>query len=183
VSFFRRILVAVQSFFIVLFRPAVAEQVARALGGESIGGQPAAPAQPRQPPAPKPPQRSEALTLLATLQREARLVDFLQESLGEYSDAQIGAAVRDVHRDAAAVLQRLFDLRPVLDQSEGAGVDVPVGFDAGRFRLVGNVTGEPPYRGRLTHHGWEAGRVELPQWSGTKAAAGVVAPAEVELSS
>ncbi len=36
--------------------------------------------------------RSDAVTLLAALQREARLVDLIQENLAAYSDAQIGAA-------------------------------------------------------------------------------------------
>ena len=41
-----------------------------------------------------------AIQLLALLQREGRLVDFLREDLGSYSDAQIGAAARDVHAGA-----------------------------------------------------------------------------------
>jgi len=125
--------------------------------------------------------RSEAISLLATLQREARLVDFIKEPLDDYTDAQIGAAVRDIHRDCAAVLERLFGLEPVVDQEEGTEVEVPAGFDSGRFRLTGNVTGQPPFRGRLVHHGWEATRCELPEWSGSPAAACTVAPAEVEL--
>ena len=35
------------------------------------------------------PKRSEALTLLSALQREARLVDFLMEPLDGYSDQQV----------------------------------------------------------------------------------------------
>jgi len=60
-------------------------------------------------------------------------------------------------------------------------VDVPAGFDPGRFRLTGNVSGEPPFRGRLVHGGWEATRCELPTWSGSAAAERIVAPVEVEL--
>ena len=104
-----------------------------------------------KPPAAQPPVRSEAMTLLATLQREARFVDFIQEPLAGYSDAQIGAAARDVHRDCGTVLERLFALRPVVPDEEGAEVEVPAGFDAGRYRLTGNVAGEPPFRGRLVH--------------------------------
>ena len=149
---------AIRVFFAVLFRGAVAARVKAALD------QPALPAaEPPKPSAPtvriespKPPPRSEAITLLATLQREARFVDLAQESLDEYSDAQVGAAARDVLRDCRKVLERLFALKPVLDQDEGAAVEVPAGFDAGRFRLAGNVTGEPPFRGRLVHHGWQA---------------------------
>jgi hypothetical protein len=125
--------------------------------------------------------RSEALTLLAVLQREGRLVDFLKEPISGYADAQVGAAVRDIHRDCTAALDRMFALRPVLDQPDGSPVEVPSGFDAGRYRLTGNVAGEAPYRGKLRHGGWEATRVQLPQWSGTPADANVVAPAEVEL--
>ncbi|MGV2334905.1 MAG UNVERIFIED_CONTAM: DUF2760 domain-containing protein [Planctomycetaceae bacterium] len=65
---------------------------------------PAAPATPpatQAIPAPAKPQRSEAISLLATLQREGRLLDFLKEPIDAYSDAQIGAAVRDIHRDCA----------------------------------------------------------------------------------
>jgi len=134
-----------------------------------------------KPAAPKPPARSEAITLLAALQREARFVDFIQESLAGYSDAQIGAAARDVHRDCAAVLKRMFALRPAVTDEEGKEVEVPAGFDAGRWRLTGNVTGEPPFHGRLVHPGWEAAACELPTWSGSAAASRIVAPAEVEL--
>ena len=72
---------------------------------------------------------SEAITLLAALQREARFVDFIQESLAGYSDAQIGAAARDVHRDCGAVLERMFALRPAVAEEEGTEVEVPAGFD------------------------------------------------------
>lgn len=138
-----------------------------------------APTAQKQPEAPKRPQRSAALTLLATLQREARLVDFLMESIGEYSDAQIGAAVRDIHRDSAGVLERLFKIRPIEAREEGAEIQAPA--EADRYRLIGTVRGVPPHRGRLVHHGWEAAECEVPEWSGTPAAARVIAPAEVEL--
>lgn len=138
-------------------------------------------AEPRKPEPKKPPPRSEALTLLAALQREARLVDFLQEPIADYNDAQIGAAVRDIHRDCAAVLERMFGLRALLTETEGAAIEVPAGFDAARYSLTGNVAGQPPYRGTLAHHGWQVTRCELPQWSGGDEAARVVAPAVVEL--
>jgi hypothetical protein len=115
------------------------------------------------------------------LQREARLVDFLQEPLEGYTDAQIGAAARQVHRDCSKLLERLLALRPIVAQEEGSPLEVPAGFDAGRWRLVGSVAGEPPYRGRLVHHGWEATRCQLPAWTGTESSARVVAPVEVEI--
>ena len=127
------------------------------------------------------PARSEALTLLAALQREARLVDFLMEGLEAYSDAQVGAAVRDVHRDSGALMQRLFGIEPLRPEAEGEGVSVPQGFVVANFRLTGNVAGEAPYQGVLRHSGWRATRCELPAWSGQDDVALTIAPAEVEV--
>ncbi len=181
----RRIWLAIRVFFLVLFRREVAEAVREVLEGKAAP--PRAPVEPpeakapKKPAPPKAPQRSEALTLLATLQREARLIDFVEEPLDEYTDAQVGAAARDVHRDCRSVIRRLFAPRPLLSDAEGADIEVPRGFDPGRYRLVGQVTGEPPFRGRLAHPGWEAAKCEVPTWSGGKSAARVIAPAEVEL--
>lgn len=179
---------AFRAFFRVLGDAAVADQVRGLLDGKVGLGQRAVaepPAKvvtpPAAAPAKQPPRRSEALTLLAVLQREARLVDFLKEDIAGYADDQVGAAVREIHRDAAAALDRMFALRPVRTEAEGASVTVPAGYDAGRVRLVGNVAGQPPHAGSLAHAGWEAGKVELPEWTGTEASAAVVAPAEVEL--
>ncbi len=169
---FRRIVLAFRVFFGTLFYASIAAQVARIFGGEAPAAAPA--------PA-KPPLRREALTLLAALQREARLVDFVQESLAGYSDAQIGAVARDIHRDCGTLFQRLFALRPAVEQEEGAEVEIAAGFDPNRWRLTGNVTGQPPFRGRLVHPGWEATICEMPTWSGDPAAARIVVPAEVEL--
>jgi len=79
------------------------------------------------------------------------------------------------------VLERFFAVRPLVEGSEGIEIDVPTGFDAARFRLVGNVQGQPPYRGKLCHHGWQATRAELPDWTGSQASALVLSPVEVEL--
>ncbi|NCC52856.1 MAG: DUF2760 domain-containing protein [Spartobacteria bacterium] len=125
--------------------------------------------------------RNDALNLLALLQREARLLDFLKENLDSYSDAQIGAAVRDIHRDAGAAVERLFDLKPVLDQQEGAPVTVPEGFSPNQYKLTGSVSGEAPFKGRLCHHGWKAARCELPEWHGEERTAMIVMPAEVQI--
>jgi len=127
------------------------------------------------------PTRSDALTLLATLQREARLIDFLMEDLAGYDDAHIGAAARDVHRACAAALERMFALRPLRYQEEGAHVEIVVGYDPTQVTLTGNVTGQLPLRGTLVHHGWQAMQCELPAWSGQEESARVIAPAEVEV--
>lgn len=171
---------AIRVFFRILFDREAAEQIRSVLTAdrEDQGAEPPRPAA-KAPP--RRPARSDSLTLLATLQREARFIDFVQESLEGYSDAQIGAAARDVHRDCAAVLARLYDIHPVTSDEEGADVEVAAGYDPSRWKLTGRVEGEPPFRGRLAHHGWEAAKCELPEWSGSEAAARVLAPMEVEL--
>lgn len=122
-----------------------------------------------------------AVQLLAILQREGRLLDFLQEDVDAYSDAQIGAAVRDIHRGCKKALAEHMPLEPVLREPENAQVRVDPGFDPSRIRLVGNVVGEPPFTGALRHHGWRIAKVTLPSPArGTDPT--VVAPAEVELS-
>ena len=125
--------------------------------------------------------RHDAITLLAALQREARFVDLVNESLDGYSDAQIGAAARDVLRDCGKVLARVFSLRSVLDGEEGTTVHVPAGYETESYRLTGNVSREPPFAGTLMHPGWQATKCELPTWTGSPKAALVVAPAEVQL--
>jgi hypothetical protein len=184
-----RIWLAIRVFFLVLFQGAVARQVAEVLQKRKLETLPAGEPKPQpkaepKPAAQQPPKlsRSEAVTLLATLQREARFIDFIKEPLDGYNDAQIGAAVRDVHRDCGKVLDRLFDIQPLVGQEEGSTLEVPAGFDAGRYRLTGNVVGNLPYQGRLVHHGWEASEVQLPAWSGTPQSARVIAPIEVELA-
>ena len=124
--------------------------------------------------------RDGALALLALLQREGRLVDFLREPLDGFSDADIGAAARDVHRGCRKVLDQHLSLEPVMPGSEEARVDVPKGFDPAEIRLIGEAQGEPPFRGTLRHHGWRVVDAKLPALAeGVDRT--VIAPAEVEL--
>ncbi len=167
---------AFRVFFRILRDPAFAEQVARV---EATAEPVAAPVV--QPPASSGARRSEALLLLAALQREGRFVDFLQEGIDEYPDAQVGSAVREVHRACRKVLERFFSLTPVMSQQEGSRVRIDPGYDPGRIRLIGQIAGDPPHTGALVHPGWEATRCDLPEWTGSEAAARVVAPAEVEI--
>jgi hypothetical protein len=180
----RRIWIAIKVFFLALFNGEVARQVDEVLQRRGLPEPEPREPSPRQEPrklAKPEPVGSDAITLLAALQREARFIDFIQEPLAGYTDAQIGAVARDVHRDCGAVIERLFALKPVVEQEEGARIEVPAGFDANRFRLTGNVTGEPPFHGQLMHHGWIATKCEVPAWTGSKDSALIVAPVEVEL--
>ncbi len=126
-------------------------------------------------------RRNAAVSLLATLQREARFLDFVMASLDDYDDAQVGAASRDVHRDLGAVVKRVFAPEPLAAEAEGSRTRVAAGFDPARYRLTGEVAGEAPYEGTLRHHGWKASKCELPAWTGGAESAMVVAPSEVEV--
>lgn len=130
----------------------------------------------------EPKKRSEAVQIIGMLQREGRLVDFLKEPIDSYSDSQIGAAVRDIHRDCASVLDRVFSIEPLVKENEGDPLTVLPGFDPQEYHLTGNLTGNPPYNGTLRHHGWRATKIELPVWKGSSEAANVIAAAEVELT-
>ena len=129
------------------------------------------------PPPPKP--SGEPVRLLGMLQREARLLDFLMENLSAYDDQQIGASVRDIQAKAQALIRKHLTLEPVLGQEEGSRVTVPTGFDPASIRLVGNVSGQPPFHGTLQHSGWRVKAVNLPRPEGQDEF--VLMPAEVEL--
>jgi hypothetical protein len=134
----------------------------------------AVPARPSEPP------ENAALRLLATLQEEGRLVDFFTEDISPYSDEQIGAATRGIHESCRKALRLAVTVEPVMPGEEGATVTVPQGFDPAAIRLVGAVSGEPPFTGVLKHAGWRATAVNLPRRSGQDPQ--VIAPAEVEIS-
>ena len=122
-----------------------------------------------------------AVQMLALLQRDGRLIDFLAENISPYPDAQLGAAVRTIHEACRKVLEHYVKLEPILNSEEDHPVTVQGGFDPAAIKLLGNLTGELPIRGVLRHKGWHVKEVNLPplpQGSGRM----VIAPAEVELS-
>jgi hypothetical protein len=125
-------------------------------------------------------QHASGLFLLSMLQREGRFVDFVLEDVAGVSDDQLAGAARVVHEGCRKVVKQYLSIEPVLTQEEGATVDVPIGFDANRIRLTGNVAGAPPFKGALKHHGWAAKAVSLPP-PPTALDVKILAPAEVEL--
>jgi hypothetical protein len=134
---------------------------------------------------PKPVKPSGApLRLLNLMQREGRLIDFILEDIQQYppeQNAQIGAGVRDIHKGCQKVLKEHLVLEPVLsDAREGENVEVPAGFDPANIRLVGNVSGSPPFRGTLQHHGWRVREILLAEPSVGQDEF-VLQPAEVEI--
>lgn len=123
---------------------------------------------------------ASGLFVISALQQEGRLIDFLQQDVAAFSDEEVGAAARVVHGGCRKALQRLLTPNRVLPDDEGAAVTVPAGFDANRFRLTGNVTGQPPFKGTLKHHGWVAADLKFPTLA-ENIDYRVLAPAEVEL--
>jgi len=120
------------------------------------------------------------LHLLAVLQREGRLIDFFNEDLSQYEDAQIGAAVRSIQENCKNSLKKYLKPKAVIDQNEGDSISVPPGFDPNAIKLTGNVIGEPPFQGVLRHKGWRASKFDLPTLSSVHDP-GIIAPAEVEI--
>jgi hypothetical protein len=121
-----------------------------------------------------------ALQLLSLLQRDGRFLDFVQQDISGFADAQIGQAARLVHDGCSKALARHLSIERVVDGQEGQPTVVEVGFDPRATKLTGNVSGSAPYRGVLRHQGWRAQRLELPQVVADYDFA-VLAPAEVEL--
>ena len=177
-GFFTRVALAFGTFFRALFDAAFAARLLRLEAGAATPE----PAPAAVPPAAK--LRSAptdaALQLLGLLQREGRLIDFLQEDVSAYADAQIGAAARVVHDQCRRALDAHVKLERIRTEPEGARVKVAPGFSASEIRLVGSVTGEPPWQGALLHAGWRVVNVELPLL-GEGHDVRVIAPAEIEL--
>ncbi|MFE8645651.1 DUF2760 domain-containing protein [Sphingomonas sp. NCPPB 2930] len=185
--FLSRLSLAFGSFFALLGDDRLAARVQALRSGAPLASEvpPPAPVQAPPPPPPPAPVRATAdvdaaLQLLALLQRESRFVDFLQEDIAAYSDADVGGAARLLHGGARKVLHDTFDLEAVRTEAEGSRLTLPAGFDAAAVRVTGNVVGQPPFTGTLQHKGWRATAVRLPaltEGHDTR----VIAPAEVEL--
>ncbi len=197
ISFAGRVSLAFGSFFAILGNAELAAGVRRLRNGETFDAPASAPvATQRAPvaapvaPAPAPvaaaasaieeasPQ--SAMQLLGLLQRNARFVDFVEEDIAGYADADIGAAARLVHEGCRATLREHFTIRPVRTEAEGSRVTIAEGFDATAIRLTGNVVGAAPFNGTISHRGWRVEDVKLPKLVKSHDAK-IIAPAEVEL--
>lgn len=121
-----------------------------------------------------------ALQLLGLLQKEARFIDFIQEDVAAYSDADVGIAARVVHEGCKKVLKDHFSLTTVRQEEEGSNVTLQQGFDATLVRLTGHIVGTAPFTGQLIHKGWQVTQVNLPKLTAEHDAK-IIAPAEVEL--
>jgi hypothetical protein len=161
-----RISLAFRAFFAILFGRPLPKEI-----------KPPAPSP--QPPAPAKPNPAHALQLLAILQRDSRLLDFLMEDIASFEDDQIGAAVRSLHDQARDSLARYLSLQPVIDGVEGAYTR-PATTDPAAVKFIGNVPATKPEGGTLRHKGWRCAKVDLPALN-SKQDATIIAPAEIEI--
>ena len=185
-GFWERVVFAFRCFFSILFRADIPSDIAEKLA-KTAGLVPQAPAaapsisRMKEVEQPASETFDRAVQMLALLQRDGRLIDFLAENISAYPDAQLGAAVRTIHETCRQVLEHYVKLEPILNSEEDQPVTVQAGFDLAAIKFIGNVAGELPVRGMLRHKGWRVREVNLPslpQGAGRM----VVAPAEVELS-
>ena len=183
VSFLGRLWLAWVCSFRVLFDGQFAAQVAELKNGEparvslppvaSVAVVPVKPAA-----APVVRAEDGALQLLALLQREGRFLDFVEQEVAAFSDADIGAAARVVHEGCRKALHAHARVVPVRSEAEGARLTLD-GASAD-VKLVGNVAGSAPFRGVLRHRGWRVEDLTLPKRVGAHDAT-LVAAAELEL--
>ena len=183
----QRLIYAIQCFFIVLARGQLPEHLVQVLTHPPASDAPSAAPEPAPEPEPVPEATpppldpgDRAVQLLALLQRDGRLIDFFNENIAPFSDAQVGAAARNVHDSCRQVLERYVTLEPIIDSEEGQPVTVQDDIDPAMTKLIGNVTGHPPLNGVLRHRGWQATRIQLPPLPDGSGRS-VVAPAEVEI--
>src|SRR5262249_11917994 len=146
-----------RAFFSILFHGNLSGEVITTLGLSSkVSRAPAAAPTPARAP-------DAALQMLGILQRDARLIDFLMEDISAYSDAEVGAAVRNLHEQCRGSLQRHLELEPVTDGVEGSFTRVESA-DPAAVKFLGNVPAQGrPTGGLLRHKGWRARRAELPK--------------------
>ena len=172
-----RISSAFRSFFAILFRGVLPEDIAREYG--FVKRSDIKPA-----PAPKPVAELKtsdgALQMLSILQRDARLIDFLMEDIAGYEDEQVGAAVRSLHEQSRTALNRYVTLKPVIDGVEHTPTRIETR-DPNAVKLLGNVPADgKATQGILRHKGWRVEKVDLPKIAPGQTVT-ILAPAEIEI--
>ncbi|MDQ6664650.1 MAG: DUF2760 domain-containing protein [Acidobacteriota bacterium] len=173
-----RIALAFRSFFDLLFKGALPDDLIGELGLVRKPQTPAKAAAVKAEPA-RATASDGALQILGILQRDARLIDFLMEDIGGYSDEQVGTAVRALHGQCRETLDRYLNLQPVIDGVEGTFAKPP-STEAGLVKFLGNVPAGTPSGGVLRHRGWRAASVQLPPLNSRQDVT-VLAPAEIEV--
>jgi hypothetical protein len=188
-SFFSRVALAFVMFFRVLFNAAFAARardLCDAALPSSAAEKPELPEASRSTSKPiasstvEEPSLDSVFQFLALLQREGRFIDFVQQDIASFGDADVGAAARVVHEGCRRALRAHAKIVNVREETEGSPVTVASGVDLGQVKLTGDVRGEPPYKGTLRHKGWRIETLSLPTHFGQQDPR-ILAPAEVEL--
>jgi hypothetical protein len=192
-----RLIIAVRAFFSALFTPGASDCIADALRLNKFAkqkGEQATSAPVKKSPLSIAPRegslgttivdyskvatsRSDALTLLAVMQKESRILDLIFDDLDGYSDEQIGGASRQVLRDLRDCLDSHVKIESLVDKQEGDVVQIPDAASPIRWKVIGDASAQS---GTLTHAGYVAKKVALPEWTGTEENASIIAPAEVD---
>lgn len=179
-----RLGLAFRAFFKAMFDPQAAERMALALDEDltpALTHQPKTEqpiTAPKQPKRPASPAQNPAVTLLATLQRDARLIDLIHEDLDQYQDAQVGAAARPCLKQCRQSLDRMLKIEKLFDAVENDSVPVDANASPAQVRWVGEAASQSS-EAKLVHAGWKATATDLPQWSGKTEDAKIIAPAQV----
>ncbi len=125
----------------------------------------------------RPNRRSEAITLLALLQRRAGLVDLIYEDHEGLSDEQLGAMARGVLDQSHQCLEECLIVSTIVDCQEGEVIEIPDAASPNRWSILGDISSQ---RGRMMHPGWIASQLELPGWKGSEENALVISPVKVD---
>lgn len=171
-GFGARVSFAFRSFFALLFSGSMPDDILESLRPASV---------PPPPVAPPTDEGDRAVQLLAILQRDGRLIDFFQEDIAPYDDAQVGAAARDVQTHCRAALARYLSFEPIVPEAEGDRVGVDAANDPARIKLIGAVSTGSAQQGVVQHRGWQVTRLALPPLPRENDRR-IVAPAEIEVA-
>jgi len=128
---------------------------------DELLGKPVPGAEPPKPVGPPKPS-GEPLRILALLQQEAKFVDFILDDLSQATPTQIADYVKQMQPKAKETLQKYLKIDTVIAETEGQETTVPVGFDPSTIRVLGNVTGNPPFKGSVDHPGLKVTELKLP---------------------
>lgn len=135
-------------------------------------------------------QRSEAIELLAALQREARFIDFIKDDISVTSCSRetLFEIVKMVHDRCADTCEKIFSIRPLSDEDEiklgssenprGDSTQAKI-TNTTEHKLLTEGPNSRPNK-RIIHHGWYATKCDLPKWQGDKKDEFVIAPREYE---
>ena len=131
------------------------------------------------PETPAPATDGSAISLLATLQKDGRFIDFIEEDLSHYDDEEIGSSVRSIHEGCKKALKKIITKEKIIDQDEESTYRVNQGYNTHHIKLNGKVSDNFPLKGTLVHPGWRVTSLNLSERSDHLK--DIIAPAEVEI--